>query len=42
MIEQTRKELQFLEELLLSKGRVVVRVQLHTRSRNKRADYNPA
>ena len=30
---------QFLEELPLTKGRVVVRGQLHTRAKNKRADY---
>jgi len=30
---------QFLEEFHLTKGRVVVRGQLHTRAKNKRADY---
>ena len=30
---------QFLEEFPLTKGRVVVRGQLHTRAKNKRADY---
>lgn len=30
---------QFLEEFPLTKGRVIVRGQLHTRAKNKRADY---
>lgn len=30
---------QFLEEFSLTKGRVIVRGQLHTRAKNKRADY---